>query len=45
MNPEQKNTIEAPQKGRVISRADYNETVKQKMKEMREMYRGRGGRK
>ena len=45
MNPEQKSTIEAPNKGRVISRVDYNKTVKQKMKEMREMYRGRGGRK
>lgn len=45
MNPEQKFTIEAPDKGRIISRSDYNETVKLKMKEMREMYRGRGGRK
>ena len=45
MNPEQKFTIEAPDKGRIISRSDYNETVKLKMKEMREMYRGRGARK
>ena len=45
MNPEQKFTIQAPDKGRIISRSDYNETVKLKMKEMREMYRGRGGRK
>ena len=45
MNPEQKFTIDAPDKGRIISRSDYNETVKLKMKEMREMYRGRGGRK
>ena len=45
MNPEQKFTIEAPDKGRIISRSDYNKTVKLKMKEMREMYRGRGGRK
>jgi GLPGLI family protein len=45
MNPEQKITISAPEKGRVISREDYNATVKQKMKEMREMYRGRGGKK
>ena len=45
MNPEQKFTIEAPDKGRIISRSDYNETVKLKMKEMREMYSGRGGRK
>ena len=45
MNPEQKITISAPEKGRVISREDYNATVKQKMEEMRDMYRGRGGRK
>ena len=45
MNPEERNKIEAPDKGRIISRTDYNATVKQKMKEMREMYRGRGGRK
>lgn len=45
MNPEQKFKIQAPDKGRIISRSDYNETVKLKMKEMREIYRGRGGRK
>jgi GLPGLI family protein len=45
MNPEQKITISAPEKGRVISREDYNATVKQKMEEMRDMYRGSGGRK
>ena len=45
MNPEERIKIEAPNKGRIISRTDYNATVKQKMKEMREMYRGRGGRK
>ena len=46
MNPEEKVLIEAPKKGKVISRKDYNETVKQKMEEMRNMYRGRrkGGR-
>ena len=44
MNPQQKIEIEAPEKGKVISRADYNATVKKKMEEMREMYRGRGGR-
>ena len=42
INPEQKSIISAPEKGRVISRKEYNATVKQKMKEMREMYRGRG---
>lgn len=44
MNPEDKALIEAPKKGKVISRKDYNATVKQKMEEMRNMYRGRGGR-
>lgn len=44
MNPQQKIEIEAPDKGKVISRTDYNATVKKKMEEMREMYRGRGGR-
>jgi GLPGLI family protein len=42
MNPENKTSIEAPKKGKTISRADYNTTVKQKMEEMRQMYRGRG---
>lgn len=44
MNPQQKIEIEAPEKGKVISRTDYNATVKKKMEEMREMYRGRGRR-
>lgn len=44
INPEQKISIETPVKGKVISRADYNATVKQKMEEMRDMYQGRGGR-
>ena len=45
LNPQDKIKIKAPEKGRVISRDDYNSTVKQKMIEMREMYRGRGNRK
>ena len=45
INPQQKIEIQAPEKGKVISRADYNSTVKQKMKEMREMYRGRGSKR
>ncbi len=45
MNPEEKFAIEAPKKGKVITRKDYNATVKQKMQEMREMYRGRGSRR
>ena len=42
LNPQQKIEIQAPEKGKVISRSDYNATVKKKMEEMREMYRGRG---
>ena len=45
LNPQQKIEIQAPDKGKVISRSDYNATVKKKMEEMREMYRGRGNRK
>ena len=45
LNPQDKIKIKAPEKGRVISRDNYNSTVKQKMIEMREMYRGRGSRK
>lgn len=45
INPQQKIEIQAPEKGKVISRADYNATVIQKMKEMREMYRGRGSKR
>ena len=42
LNPQQKIEIQAPEKGKVISRSNYNATVKKKMEEMREMYRGRG---
>lgn len=45
LNPQQKIEIQAPDKGKVISRSDYNATVKKKMDEMREMYRGRGNRR
>lgn len=45
LNPQQKIEIQAPDKGKVISRSDYNATVKKKMEEMREMYRGRGNRR
>tara|TARA_R100000935_G_scaffold38680_1_gene59994 strand:+ start:103391 stop:104329 length:939 start_codon:yes stop_codon:yes gene_type:complete len=36
--------IEAPNKGEEVSRAAYNKIVKEKMDEMRENFRGRGGR-
>lgn len=44
MNPEEKDPIEEPTKGKEVTRKEYNEIVKTKMEEMRDMYRGRGGR-
>jgi len=46
MNPSEKDAIEAPKKGKKITRENYIETVEKKMKEMREMFqkRGRGNR-
>jgi|TARA_B110000259_G_C13986979_1_gene390867 GLPGLI family protein len=41
MNPQEKEVIEAPEKGEVVSRKEYNATVKKKMEEMRSMYGGR----
>ena len=41
MNPQEKVQIKAPEKGEVVSRKEYNETVKKKMEEMRSMYGGR----
>ena len=41
MNPQEKVEIKAPEKGEVVSRKEYNETVKKKMEEMRSMYGGR----
>lgn len=47
MNPVEKNEIKIPTKGKEVTRKEYNDIVKKKMEEMREMYggrRGRGGR-
>ena len=44
MNPEEKTEISAPNKGKQVSREEYNEIVKKKMQEMREMFRNRRGR-
>ena len=41
MNPKEKETIKAPSKGKEVTQAAYNEIVKKKMEEMREMYGGR----
>ena len=45
MNPETKSKIEAPNKGKLVSKKEYQETVIKKMSEMRDMYRGRGNRR
>lgn len=42
MNPEEKDEIKAPEKGKVVSQKEYNEIMKKKLEEMREMYGGRG---
>lgn len=41
MNPEEKTKIEAPKKGQVVSKKEYNEIITGKMQEMRDN-RGRG---
>ena len=43
LNPTEKKEIKAPSKGKEVSRKEYNEIVKKKMKEMRDMYGGRRG--
>ncbi|MEM6685587.1 MAG: GLPGLI family protein [Bacteroidota bacterium] len=42
MNPGEKEVIEEPTKGQVVTREEYNEIIVKKMQEMRDMYRGRG---
>ena len=44
LNPSERKQINAPEKGKAVNRKEYNDIVKKKMNEMREMYRGRGGR-
>ncbi len=46
MNTKEKVEIKAPTKGKKVTQKEYDEIVKKKMEEMREMYggRGRGGR-
>jgi len=46
MNPEEKTEIEAPDKGDVVTKMEYNEIITKKMQEFRENRgRGRGGRR
>lgn len=42
LNPDDKEVIEAPEKGEEVTKKEYTEIITKKMKEMREMYRGRG---
>lgn len=42
MNPGEKELIEVPDKGQEVTKKEYNEIITKKMKEMRDMYRGRG---
>ena len=40
MNPKEKTKITAPDKGKVVTKSEYQQTVVKKMSEMRDMYRG-----
>ncbi|MCF6294321.1 MAG: GLPGLI family protein [Flavobacteriaceae bacterium] len=42
MNPSEKVEIKAPTKGKEVTKQEYNDIMKKKMEEMREMYGGRG---
>jgi GLPGLI family protein len=44
LNPDEKDEIKVPAKGKEVTRAEYNDIMKNKMEEMREMYGGRGSR-
>ncbi len=41
LNPEEKDNIKKPEKGEVVTQAEYTEITTKKMQEMRDMYRGR----
>ncbi|WP_417371214.1 GLPGLI family protein [Gelidibacter japonicus] len=42
INPTDKTEIKAPSKGKVVTKREYDDIVKEKMEEMQEMYGGRG---
>ena len=42
MNPEEKDNLKKPSKGKEVTRDEYTEIVQKKIKEMQEMYGGRG---
>jgi len=43
LNPKEKEEIKAPSKGKVVTKKEYNDIMKKKIAEMREMYGGRRG--
>ena len=45
LNPKEADKIEKPSTGKEVSREDYNKIVKEKTEEMRENFRGSGGRR
>ncbi len=42
LNPDDKEELKIPSKGKEVKRKEYNDIMQKKMEEMREMYRGRG---
>ncbi|MEP5341187.1 MAG: GLPGLI family protein [Algibacter sp.] len=44
LNPTEKDNIKRPSKGKEVTKEEYNKIVKKKTEEMRENFRGRGGR-
>ncbi|TYA58014.1 GLPGLI family protein [Formosa maritima] len=42
LNPEDKEDIKKPEKGKEVTQEEYNDIMKKKIEEMREMYGGRG---
>jgi hypothetical protein len=44
LNPKEAEDIVPPTKGKGVTREEYNKIIKEKMDEMRENFRGRGGR-
>jgi GLPGLI family protein len=44
LNPEEKVTLAAPDKGKAVSQKEYNTIMEEKMSEMSERFRARGGR-
>ncbi|PWI29419.1 GLPGLI family protein [Flavobacteriaceae bacterium LYZ1037] len=43
LNPEEKEGIKRPEKGKEVTQDEYNAIMKKKIEEMRDMYGGRGG--